>query len=66
MKNLRKEDVVDLALNMVRVVNAQITQDILDLEPEELSPSFKTKNYEVTLIIKAKANINDLFEVEIK
>ena len=54
MENLRKEDVVDLALNMVRVVNAQITQDILDLGPEELSPSFKTKNYEVTLTIKAR------------
>ena len=51
---IKKEQVVDFALQCARMVNAQLTQDMLDMEPQDVSISFNTKSYKVSFKIEPK------------
>lgn len=51
---IKKEQVVDFALQCARMINAQLTQDILDSEPEEVDTSFNTKSYKVSFKVEPK------------
>jgi len=51
---IKKEQVVDLALQCARMVNAQLMQDILDSEPQDVGISFNTKSYKVSFKIEPK------------
>lgn len=51
---IKKEQVVDFALQCARMVNAQLTQDFLDLEPQDVCISFDTKSYKVSFKVEPK------------
>lgn len=54
MMKIKKEQVVDFALQCLRMVNAHLTQDILDLEPQDVDISFNTKSYKVSFKVEPK------------
>ena len=51
---IKKEQVVDFALQCARMINAQLTQDFLDMEPQDVDISFNTKSYKVSFKIEPK------------
>ena len=51
---IKKEQVVDFALQCARMINAQLTQDFLDLEPQDVGVSFDTKSYKVSFKVEPK------------
>lgn len=51
---IKKEQVVDFALQCSRMVNAQLTQDFLDMEPHDIEVNFNTKSYKVSFKVEPK------------
>ena len=56
---IKKEQVVDFALQCARMVNAQLTQDFLDMGPEDVCISFDTKSYKVSFKVESKDEENE-------
>lgn len=52
MKKLNKENFVDLALNMARIINATITNEMIEMIPDSCEASFKTKSFKVKMIVE--------------
>ena len=51
---IKKEQVVDFALQCARMVNESLTQDILDMKPQDIDISFNTKSYKVSFKVEPK------------
>ena len=51
---IKKEQVVDIALQCARMVNESLTQDILDMKPQDIDISFNTKSYKVSFKVEPK------------
>lgn len=64
MRKLTKEELIDLALNMVRHINSVIDDEFLELEPSSLYFSYKTKSYKVKFGVFERSEEDDEEEEE--
>lgn len=51
---ITKEQFIDLSLNMVRMINASISQEMIESKPESFEASFNTKSFKVKMIVEEK------------
>ena len=52
MTKLTKPLLMDLALNMVRMINAQVSDEMLSVGSESLEHQFITKTYKVSFVVE--------------
>lgn len=59
MRKLTKEELIDLALNMVRHINSVVDDEFLELEPSRMTFTYKTKSYEVKFGVYERTEEDD-------